>query len=219
MLFIYTANNRKCAQDWHKSIDRLVSIYKAAGVHVFLVPSVPFVRGSPRGAQLAHGQLDEASYYQALAVSDPTNITVLDAGVYVRDASGVYQWRMPCIAGGEAGCDAQNTVGVRFVDGLHFCTDPDFAADGCVGDEFKAGERRVAIVAVDGRAIVERDDVDRGAGARERRLREELVDRFLQDLASVGRCAGGSGEGNERGNEHRGPADDPAALLFYWGQT
>ena len=58
------------------------------------------------------------------------------------------------------------------------------------------------------------------AGARERRLAEELIDRLLQDLASVGRRARRSGhEGNERGKRHRGESEDPAALLFYRGQT
>jgi len=74
------------------------------------------------------------------------------------------------------------------------------------------------------------------AGARERRLAEELIDRLLQDLASVGRSAGRSGhKGNERGNRHRGQPEERAlpatgggqrpqhwsapALLFYRGQT
>jgi hypothetical protein len=62
----------------------------------------------------------------------------------VRDPGGQYVWRMPCVAGGEPGCDAQGTVGIRWVDGFHYCTDPDFAAHGCAGAEHQAGERRVA---------------------------------------------------------------------------
>ena len=46
--------------------------------------------------------------------------------------------------GGEAGCDAQSGVGVRFTDGFHFCTDPDYAAHGCVGAQYQAGERRAS---------------------------------------------------------------------------
>jgi peptidoglycan/LPS O-acetylase OafA/YrhL len=144
ILFVYAANNPRCGKPWSRPIDELVAIYKAAGTHVFLVPSVPIVPGSPRARELAHGPLDESAYYTGLAAADPAHITVLDAGTFVRDATGAYQWRMPCLPGGEAGCDAQHTVGVRWTDGLHYCTDPNFAADGCVGDEHKAGERRVA---------------------------------------------------------------------------
>jgi hypothetical protein len=52
---------------------------------------------------------------------------------------------MPCVSGGEPGCDpSSDTVGVRYVDGLHFCTDPDFSAHGCQGADNQAGERRAA---------------------------------------------------------------------------
>jgi hypothetical protein len=50
---------------------------------------------------------------------------------------------MPCLGSGEAGC-TNGTVGVRFTDGLHYCTDPQFAAHGCHGTENQAGERRVS---------------------------------------------------------------------------
>ena len=144
VLFIYTANNRKCAQDWRRSIDSLIALYRQNGMHVFLAPSVPFVPGSPRESELANGPLEEAEYYRAVAASNPEHISMLDAGTFLRDGAGVYQWRMPCLPEGEAGCDEQGTVGVRWLDGLHFCTDPDFRANGCGADEFKAGERRVA---------------------------------------------------------------------------
>ncbi len=79
-----------------------------------------------------------------LATGDPENITVLDAGKFVRTDKGEYVWRMPCLPGGEPGCDADGTVGVRYIDGLHFCTDPDFAGHGCIGEQHQAGQRRAA---------------------------------------------------------------------------
>ena len=39
---------------------------------------------------------------------------------------------------------AQSSVGVRFTDGFHFCTAPDYAARGCVGAQYQAGERRAS---------------------------------------------------------------------------
>jgi hypothetical protein len=57
---------------------------------------------------------------------------------------------MPCVNGGEPGCDAQNTVGIRWTDGFHFCTDAAFEAHGCVGLENQAGERRAAAAVAQG---------------------------------------------------------------------
>ena len=144
ILFLFVAYDFRCGDPWHASVDKLVAFWKATGTHVFLVPSVPFAPGSPREDDLGPGPLEEAEYYRALAAADPEHITLLDAGTYIRDATGVYQWRMPCLADGEAGCDAQSTVGVRFTDGFHFCTDPDYAARGCVGAQYQAGERRAS---------------------------------------------------------------------------
>ena len=101
-------------------------MWKSIGTHVYLVPSVPLVPGNPN-ENLNGGPLLEAEYYQQLADADPADVTLLDAGTFLRDADGVYGWRMPCVTGGEPGCDAQNTVGVRWTDGFHFCTDIAFA--------------------------------------------------------------------------------------------
>jgi hypothetical protein len=68
---------------------------------------------------------------------------VLDAGLYLRDGDGTYQWRMPCLPGGEPGCDTtDHTIGVRWVDGFHFCTDPEWNGHTCVATD-GGGERRV----------------------------------------------------------------------------
>ena len=80
-----------------------------------------------------------------LACQDPAHITILDAGLFLRDDAGQYQWRMPCLAG-ETGCASNHTVGVRWLDGFHFCTDPNFVNLGleCPNATSRAGERRAA---------------------------------------------------------------------------
>ena len=69
-------------------------------------------------------------------------MTVIDGGLFLRDAAGVYQWRMPCLPGGEPGCDPDGTIGVRWVDGFHFCTFTDWDGHSCL-PENGGGERRV----------------------------------------------------------------------------
>jgi hypothetical protein len=125
-------------------------MWKQAGVHVFLVPSVPFIAGTAQADDLAPGPLLEAAYYRKLAEADPQHVSLLDAGTFIRDADGTYVWRMPCLDHGEPGCGSDGNVGVRWVDGFHFCTDPDFAAHGCVGAQFQAGERRAAAAVASG---------------------------------------------------------------------
>jgi peptidoglycan/LPS O-acetylase OafA/YrhL len=142
LLFLFVAYDDRCGQPWHATIDRLIDTYVANGIHVFLVPSVTIPEGGR--TDLQPGTELEASYYAERAAADPENITAVDGGVYMRDDTGTYVWRVPCVAGGEAGCRADGTVPIRFVDGLHFCTDPDFATRGCVDDAHAAGERRVA---------------------------------------------------------------------------
>jgi len=144
LLFAFLAYNDKCGGEWHWPVDALVNIWRDAGMHVYLVPSTPFAPGSPQAEQMGDGPRQEAEYYLSLAARDPEHITVLDAGAFLRTDAGEYVWRMPCLPEGEAGCSADGTVGVRYVDGLHFCTDPEFAGHGCVYARHEAGERRAA---------------------------------------------------------------------------
>jgi peptidoglycan/LPS O-acetylase OafA/YrhL len=144
ILFAFVAYDPRCGAPWHWPVDKLISIWKKAGTHVYLVPSVPFLPGTAQADQLAPGPLLESAYYRKLAEKDPKHITYLDAGKFIRDPNGEYVWKMPCLPGGEPGCAANGTVGVRWVDGFHFCTDPAYAAQGCAGTEFQAGERRAA---------------------------------------------------------------------------
>ncbi|HSO95281.1 MAG TPA: acyltransferase [Acidimicrobiia bacterium] len=115
----------------------LLTMWKRAGVHVFLVPDVPPARQSTPDATLAQ--------YQAAAQRDPSNVTVVDGGQFIRDVNTQYQWRMPCLPGGEPGCDAGGGVAVRWpVDGVHFCSDPEWSKHLVCAPRFGGGERRVA---------------------------------------------------------------------------
>ena len=144
ILFAFVAFDPRCGEPWHAPVDELVAAWKAAGTHVYLIPSPPFAPGSPEGANLAEGTRQEAFYYQALADDDPEHVTVLDAGAFVRSDTRQYLWRMPCLPGGEPGCEGDGMVGVRYIDGLHFCTDPEFSGKGCRFARYQAGERRAA---------------------------------------------------------------------------
>ena len=117
---------------------------------MFLVPIVPNIVPSPDPAiykVTKDGVTVDAPAqtpdFQVLAAQDPDRITVVDAGVFIRDTAGAYQWRMPCLPGGEAGCDPDKTVAVRWVDGFHFCSDPAWDGTNC-DDLHGGGERRVA---------------------------------------------------------------------------
>jgi hypothetical protein len=50
---------------------------------------------------------------------------------------------MPCLPR-ERGCASDHTVGVRFLDGFHFCADPGFAAAGVCPADQAGGQRRAA---------------------------------------------------------------------------
>jgi peptidoglycan/LPS O-acetylase OafA/YrhL len=142
ILFAFVAYDDRCGTPWHRTVDELVAMWVSNGTHVILVPTVETPAGGREefnpGAQL------EVEHYQTLAAADPTNISVVDAGVFLRDTVGTYLWRMPCVDSSEPGCDDDGKVGVRFVDGIHFCTDSEFATRGCPDATEAAGERRAA---------------------------------------------------------------------------
>jgi hypothetical protein len=144
VLFAFIGYDPDCGAPWHGPVDELVSVWKRAGTHVFLVPSVPFIAGTAHSPALDASAQLESAYYRQLAAEDPEDVTYLDAGQFIRDATGTYTWRMPCLQGGEAGCDTDDTVAVRFYDGLHFCGDERYYERGCTAPQFEAGERRVA---------------------------------------------------------------------------
>ncbi|GEM_PF-4085034 len=115
-----------------------VRVWVNAGVHVLLVADVP-----PAGSSMASFD-GTGTVYRQVARMHPKSVTVVDPGVFLRDGSGRYQWRMPCVAH-EQGCNSSGTVGVRWPgdQGLHFCSDPDFAKHVVCPTTFAAGERRV----------------------------------------------------------------------------
>jgi peptidoglycan/LPS O-acetylase OafA/YrhL len=145
IFFALVATDPSCGQNskWYTPVQKLISIWENAGVHVYLVPAVPPVTGSAQANVLGPGPLNEASYYQMLARQDPVHITVLDAGTFLRTDVGQYPWRLPCLPN-EPGCGKDHTVGVRWTDGFHYCTDPKFSAHRCPQTVNQAGERRAA---------------------------------------------------------------------------
>jgi peptidoglycan/LPS O-acetylase OafA/YrhL len=142
VVFLFAAYDDRCGRPWTAVIDRMMTMYQRYGVHVYLVPTVPIVEGGRD--DLAPGPLLEDEYYRRIAAAEPDRFTFVDAGVFLRDDTDRYRWRMPCVRPEEPGCTPDGTVGVRFVDGMHFCTDPEFAARGCGGDQFQGGQRRAA---------------------------------------------------------------------------
>jgi peptidoglycan/LPS O-acetylase OafA/YrhL len=147
ILFAFVAYDDRCGDPWHAPVDALIDTWLAQGTQVFLVPTVDVPEGG--NVDLRPGIEMEHEYYRQRAAADP-RITVVDAGRYLRDTDGSYLWRMPCVDAGEPGCRPDGTVPVRFTDGVHFCTDAEFATKGCRAEEDAAGQRRAAAsIAVD----------------------------------------------------------------------
>jgi hypothetical protein len=141
----FVASSQRCPEtDWEEQIDELVDFWVDNDVHVFLVPSPGFIVGTPQEQIMGAGPAAEREHYEQLAAARPKHVTVLDAGSFLRTDTGEYAWRMPCLPEGEPGCALDGTIGVRYLDGLHFCTDPQFAWQGCSGEEYMGGRRRAA---------------------------------------------------------------------------
>ncbi|HSO95760.1 MAG TPA: acyltransferase [Acidimicrobiia bacterium] len=138
ILFALPVALTTCGQDepWVTQVDEALAVWRHAGVHVYLVPAV--AKAGTTGPDPTVAQ------YQAMARRYPADVTVLDAGVFVRDAGGQYQWRMPCVVGGEDGCDRQGEVTVRMAadGGLHFCAEPVKALE--CPEPLSGGARRAA---------------------------------------------------------------------------
>jgi hypothetical protein len=141
----FLAFNNRCPETpWEDQIEELVDFWIDNGVHVFLVPSPEFIVGTPQQQEMGTGPAAERAHYERLAAQHPKHITVLDAGSFLRTDTGEYVWRMPCLPEGEPGCAPDGTIGVRYIDGLHFCTDPEFSGHGCIGEHHMGGQRRAA---------------------------------------------------------------------------
>ena len=130
-----------CGDSWMSAVDQLVDVWVTNGVKVVLVPSVP----APVGGRtdLNPGSLLELAHYDELAAAHPGSITVIDAGTYLRDATGAYVWNTACLPD-EAGCGDNGQISLRFVDGIHFCTTPDVPHSKCPDPAQAGGERRVS---------------------------------------------------------------------------
>jgi len=148
--FDWFEDESTCNHNWLDQVQGAIDIWKAAGVHIYLVPIIPNVVPSPkpdvylvRGENVTVEAPAQKSDFEALAQADPDNITVIDPGKFLRDSKGAYQWRMPCLTKGEAGCGDDGTVAVRYVDGFHLCSNPIWDGTHC-DPEFAGGDRRAA---------------------------------------------------------------------------
>jgi peptidoglycan/LPS O-acetylase OafA/YrhL len=111
------------AGTWRNEMKAVISIWRRAGVHTFLVADLPFA-GTRRWS-------GERKINEELAARDPEHVTALDASAFLQDDFGVFQARMPCIPGGEPGC-TKGWVNVRSpVDHMHFCAETDWPTDEC----------------------------------------------------------------------------------------
>jgi hypothetical protein len=150
VLFSAVARDPRCPDGWTGAVDRFVASMRAAGATVVLAPSVPYVTELGKSDSFSEGVGQEAAYYQEVSLRDPTHVSTVNAGEFVRDANGVYPWRMPCTTAAEPGCDTTGTLAVRALDGFHFCSDPNYFVDGldgslvCAGPQFEGGSRRMS---------------------------------------------------------------------------
>jgi peptidoglycan/LPS O-acetylase OafA/YrhL len=137
-----------CNTDWLIQVRTAIDIWKEAGAHIYLVPIIPNVvpSGDPavykvRGEVTVNAPAQRPEF-EAFAAADP-DITVIDAGVFLRDSKGSYQWRMPCLPGGEPGCADDGAISVRFRDGFHLCSNPRWGGTHCA-PQWAGGDRRAA---------------------------------------------------------------------------
>ena len=138
ILFSTQLNRTACAQETSvaEGVHQVVEVWRKAGMRSFLSPfPAPALSVDPPGT-LVPGILREVKRH-------PDEVSFVDAGIYIRDAAGVYQWRMPCLPGGEPGCAADGTIGVRHPDTGHFCSDGAWLGGPCA-PEVAGGQRRVA---------------------------------------------------------------------------
>ena len=140
--FALAAFGEQCpGRQWNEMVDDMVDTWLANGTQVYLVSTIP----SPIGGfeEFTPGADAERAHYQELAAKYPGRVHWVDAGRFIRNTEGEYLWRMQCLPGGEIGCAEDGTIGVRFIDGIHFCTDPQFGVHSCPNAEDAGGERRV----------------------------------------------------------------------------
>ena len=127
-----------CGQhaEWLPQIRDFVSVWKHAGVHVYLIPALGVAGTTKPDPTVAE--------YEHLARVDPTGVSVLDASTFLRDATNRFEWRAPCLTSSEAGCSG-HTVGVRMIedDGVHLCSHDNIIGPICPA-QLAAGERRAA---------------------------------------------------------------------------
>jgi hypothetical protein len=116
-----------------------IGIFRAAGVHVFLV-------GTPVDESSIAGWDRLNDMYRQLARANPLTVTYVDAGASVETPTGGFTWGLPCISI-EPSCGHDGTNVVRSPDGNHFCPDGTPATLGVTGpcEEYSSGAFRFAL--------------------------------------------------------------------------
>ena len=119
--------------------EQAIGIFRAAGTHVFLV-GTPIDQSSVAGWD----HLDDI--YQQLALTDPADVTYVDAAAAVESPSGGFTWQLPCMSI-EPSCGPNGLNTVRSPDGIHFCPDGIPATAGVTGpcNEYSPGAFRFAL--------------------------------------------------------------------------
>jgi peptidoglycan/LPS O-acetylase OafA/YrhL len=153
VLYFFPVSFRECTDGlegdalvnrWARDVRRAARLFRTRGAEVFLVPPMP--------PALSGGEDPLAPKYRAIARDNPKHTRVIDAGLFLRDGDGTYQYRMPCIEGGEPGCDPDGTAVVRYQldGGKHTCIEPDQTRRGrkCPA-EHAAGARRASAALAD----------------------------------------------------------------------
>ena len=133
--------DEKCQEDFVSTVKKMTALFVKQGIPVALVPPIPPV-----------GETSDllTEKFLAIATENPNLVSVVDAGVFLRNDAGMYQFFMPCSPSTEIGCGPESpeknsprSVRVRLhFDGVHLCADPDFV-NGC-NEEYSGGERRAA---------------------------------------------------------------------------
>ena len=101
---------------YRSDVTSLVAQVRSSGARVLLV-------GQPQRLSGANAEIEISglnALYAGLAESG--QVSFVDAGAAVEDASGAFVLRLPCMPG-ETQCDPDGSIAVRSEDGVHFCAD------------------------------------------------------------------------------------------------
>jgi hypothetical protein len=118
----FTGNVSPCVRDnaveasYRADAERATEMLRSAGATVVWV--APLSPAGKPGPNLVEGAFDTV-----VATAGTPEVRLVDAGGQLRDESGRYQSRMPCLPdeGPKQGCDPDGEIAVRSWDTVHFC--------------------------------------------------------------------------------------------------